>query len=145
MRPSKHILIVDDEARVLFILSQALKTLDDGLEIAAAHTGRQALAELDEQRFDLLITDLKMPGMGGIELTEAVRSRNEDITVIWVTAYGCYQVRSESQRLDVYRCLDKPLSIGKLRQVALQALEDGLQGHSVGAGVGSGFRHSRDS
>ena len=119
----KRILIVDDEHKVLFIMRTALKLLDRELEIEVAHNGQEALQEIEDRFFDLIITDLKMPGISGIRLTEAIRSLSPDSTVVWITAYGCYRVYGDSRRLGVYRCLDKPVKIGQLRQVTLDALE----------------------
>jgi DNA-binding NtrC family response regulator len=119
---SKRILIVDDEARVLFIMSTALRKLDANLQVETANNGRQAVQEISQQHYDLIITDLRMPDMSGVELTETIRALNPDTTVIWITAYGCYRARDESIRLSVYRCLDKPLEIGELRHVTLEAL-----------------------
>jgi DNA-binding NtrC family response regulator len=119
---SKRILIVDDEAQVLYIMSTALRMLDANLDVVIAHSGRQALKEIGDGPFDLIITDLKMPGVGGLELTEAVRSRAPGTAVVWITAYGCYHVHDDSRRLGVFRCLDKPVSISRIRQVALEAL-----------------------
>jgi DNA-binding NtrC family response regulator len=119
---SKRILIVDDEAQVLYIMSTALRMLHANLDIVVAHSGRQALNEIADRCFDLIITDLKRPGVSGLELTEAVRSLDPGTAVVWMTAHGCYRVRDDSRRLGVYRCLDKPVDIGRIRQVTLEAL-----------------------
>jgi DNA-binding NtrC family response regulator len=119
---TKRILVADDEDTVLFILSAALKLMPNDIEVTEASSGRQALERLAAQRFDLVITDLWMPGVNGIELTEAVRQLYPRMPVVWITARGCYRVHDQSERLQVYRCLDKPLRIGQLRKVAGQAL-----------------------
>lgn len=118
----RRILIVDDEARVLLILAEALKRLGNGYEIVTASGGAEALAAARQQSFDLLITDLKMSGMGGTELTRSVRELCPDTAVIWITAYGCHNVAREFADLGVYCCLDKPLEIGVIRQAARDAL-----------------------
>lgn len=118
----RRILIVDDEARVLLILAEALKRLGNGYEIVTASGGAEALAAARQQSFDLLITDLKMSGMGGTELTRSVRELCPDTAVIWITAYGCHNVATEFADLGVDCCLDKPLEIGVIRQAARDAL-----------------------
>lgn len=123
MRLRKHILIVDDDERVLFVLRQALMKLSDGYEIATAHDGHQALEQIREKPCDLLITDLRMPHVGGVELTEAIRGLNSDAVVIWITAYGSHEVREQAAQLSVYECLEKPLKIAEIRRVVRQALE----------------------
>ncbi|MCL7452105.1 MAG: response regulator [Anaerolineae bacterium] len=122
MAQSKRILVVDDETRVLFILGAALKSMPSGIEVTEASNGRQALERLATEHFDLIITDLFMPEVDGIELTEAVRQLDPNVPVVWITARGCYRVHDQSERLQVYRCLDKPLRVGQIRQIARQAL-----------------------
>ena len=118
----KHILVVDDDERVLFVLRRTLMRLGNGHEIVTARSGREALAKISARPLDLVITDLRMPGMDGVELTEKIRALNSDTVVIWITAYGCHQVKAEAARLSVYRCLEKPLKVTEIRQVAQEAL-----------------------
>ena len=123
MSACKHILIVDDDERVLFVLHRALMRLGAGYEVRTAESGREALSEARVTPFDLLITDLRMADMGGIELTEAIKALNPKTVVIWVTAYGCHRVANEAAQLSVYKCLDKPLRVAKIRRVVREALE----------------------
>ncbi len=122
MGAEKRILIVDDEDRVLFILSTALRRLKNGFIVVTAKDGRNALEKAKRSPFDLLVTDLRMPGMDGIELTKAIRKIHPDIAVLWITAYGSHIVRAQCQELEIYRCLDKPLEIGDFRQIVREAL-----------------------
>jgi DNA-binding NtrC family response regulator len=125
MSALKRILVVDDEESVLFVLYNGLLRLDDGydVEVDTARDGREALEKLRETPFDLMITDLRFPGMDGIELTEAARELDPDIAVIWVTAYDCHKTSRDAERLGVYRCLDKPLEIDEIRSIAREALD----------------------
>jgi DNA-binding NtrC family response regulator len=123
VKKPKRILIVDDEARVLFVLSTAIQMLDGNFEVATARSGREAVNKIKKDPFDLIITDVKMPDIDGVQLTELVRSVDPGVVVVWITAYGCYKIRAASTRLDVFRCLEKPLRIGQIRQVALEALQ----------------------
>jgi DNA-binding NtrC family response regulator len=120
---TKRILIVDDEDRVLFVLQQTLLSLRHGYEIVSAQSGMEALDQVKETPFDLLITDLRMPDMDGIRLTEAARRLDSDMAVIWITAYDCHRASADAERLSVFRCLDKPLEIGEIRRTVLEALE----------------------
>ena len=122
---SEHrILVVDDDERVLFVLRRALLAFQNGYEIVTAPDGRQALNKAEEIPFDLLITDLKMSGMDGIALTQAIRGLNSGTVVVWITAYGCAQVSDEATRLSVYECLEKPLRIDEIRRVVQEALKN---------------------
>jgi DNA-binding NtrC family response regulator len=119
-----RILVVDDDERVLFVLRRALLAFQNGYEIVTAQDGHKALDRVKEIPFDLLITDLKMPGVDGIALTQAIRDLNSGTVVVWITAYGCAQVSNEATRLSVYECLEKPLRIDKIRRVVREALEN---------------------
>jgi DNA-binding NtrC family response regulator len=121
----KRILIVDDEARVCFILGRALQAMNEGLAIQTAQTAHQALTKFKEDDFDLLITDVRLQGISGVELTEAVQALNRETAVIWITGFGCHRVHDEGKRLGVHRCLDKPIQIGLFRQVTREVLEEG--------------------
>jgi len=120
---NKRILIADDEARVLMILRDALQKLGKGVEIVTVSSGSEAIRKSKERAFDLLISDLRMPGIDGVELTRAIKASNPDAAVIWITAYGCHLVTAEAEDLGVYACLDKPLEIQQIRKVVREALE----------------------
>jgi len=119
----RRILVVDDEARVLLILAEALKRLGNGYEIVTSASGADALEKARQKAFDLVITDLKMSNMGGQELTRNIKELSPDTAVIWITAYGCHNVSREFAALGVYCCLDKPLEIGVIRRAAVDALK----------------------
>lgn len=120
---SKRILVVDDEASVLFILSVTLKALSGVAEVAMASNGHEALKQIEQGSFDLVITDINMPDINGIELTKEARLLSPSLQVVWITGYGNSHIREEGRRLGVYQCLDKPVRISELRKVALEALE----------------------
>jgi DNA-binding NtrC family response regulator len=127
------ILIVDDEEGVLFVLRRALKRVDDGTLIVTAQSAQLALETVKQDPIDLLITDLIMPDLDGVELTERVRSLAPEAAVIWITAYGCQPFKAEAERLGVYSCVEKPLEIHHLRQLVREAL--GERGNEKSAGV----------
>jgi DNA-binding NtrC family response regulator len=123
MSVRKRILIVDDDERVLLVLHDALARAEDGYEVVTSRSGREALHKFGEQPFDLVITDLRMPDMDGVELTRAIRALDPGAAVIWITAYGSHEVRDELARLAVCDCLDKPLEIAEIRQAVRDALQ----------------------
>jgi DNA-binding NtrC family response regulator len=116
---------VDDDERVLFVLRHALMKSSNGTEIVTARSGYEALDKAREMSFDLLITDLRMPEMSGIELTETFKSLHPDTVVIWITAFGCHRVADEAPRLGVSLCLDKPLELPQIRGAVREALDAG--------------------
>ena len=121
----QRILVVDDDEQVLLVFHDALVRLGCEFEIVTASNGRAALEKTRETSFDLIITDLRMPHMDGIELTEAIRAVDLEVVVIWMTAYGCHRLSDEAARLAIYGCLDKPVEIGEIRETVLQALRGG--------------------
>jgi two-component system response regulator HydG len=120
---TKRILIVDDEERILFVLSSVLNKVENSLEITTVSNGKQAIEKTRGVPFDLVITDLIMPRMDGVELTRRIRALNPGVAVIWMTAYGSQRFAAEAEELAVYRCLDKPLEIQEFRQAVQAALE----------------------
>lgn len=131
----RAILIVDDEKRVLFVLRNALMKLEDGFEVLTAATAEEGLGKAKDVAFDLIITDLIMPDMDGIEFTERIREMNDSPVVVWMTAYGCPSFQEDAARLGVYCCIEKPLEIGEFRQVARQALAGRRQRHDGGSEI----------
>jgi DNA-binding NtrC family response regulator len=125
MGAGKRILVVDDEEHVLFTLRHTLARLGDEHEIVTSSSGHDALTQAQDGPFDLVLTDLRMPEVDGVALTEAIRVRQPGAIVIWMTGYGGPAVSAEAQRLGVYRCLDKPLEVSEIRSVVRQALEAG--------------------
>jgi DNA-binding NtrC family response regulator len=122
MTPEKRILVVDDDETVLFVFHDTLKRLGEEYQIVTAASGIEALKAFQERPFDLVITDLSMPDLGGVELTEAVKTLAPDTVVVWITAYGCHNVYSEAVQLGVYLCRDKPLEVDEILRIARDAL-----------------------
>lgn len=130
MNKPTRILIADDDPAVLFVVQAALDRVKDGYDIMTARNGSEALRLLENDPFALVITDVRMPGVDGVTLVEAIRSKKTPTAVIWMTAYGCDRLRDVGERLGVYRCLNKPLRIDAIRQTALEALHDLDNKHS---------------
>ncbi len=108
MRGDVHILIVDDEAVMRDSLSAWL--MEDGYEVEAVGDGAQALQRVREERWDVLLVDLKMPGMDGIEVLEKVKGYNEEIPVIIMTAYATVDSAVEAMKKGAYDYIVKPFN-----------------------------------
>ena len=119
----KRILIVDDEATLVFFLKQGLQEADLSCRVDIAPSGEEALTKLTYNRYDLLITDLKMPGISGFTLVEVARSLHPDIKVILMTAYGSREVQNEAKSLQVDGYLTKPFPTADLQDMAANVLE----------------------
>ena len=80
------LLIVDDELHVRESLGHWFT--EDGYEVSTASSGKEALAVLGRQHFDVVITDIKMPGMDGIELQRRIHQTDPDVAILVITAYA---------------------------------------------------------
>jgi two-component system response regulator FlrC len=117
-----RILIADDEAGIREFVADAL-ALDDH-HVTAAPDGAQAAKLCDERGFDLVITDLRMPGLDGLSLLRKLRAEQPEVEVIVLTAHGTVDTAVEAMKLGAFEYLQKPLSgPDELRLVAARALE----------------------
>jgi YesN/AraC family two-component response regulator len=113
----KRILIVDDESTLVFFLKQGLQESGIQCLVDDASSGEEALTKLTYNRYDVLITDLKMPGINGFTLLEVARSLHADIRVILMTAFGSPEVLAEASRLKVDGYLTKPFPTAQLQDI----------------------------
>ncbi len=102
----ENILIVDDEKNYTLILSAVLD--EEGFGTLTANSGAQALEILRESDVDLVLTDMKMPGMDGIELLENIREKDPDLPVIMMTAYGTVEKAVDAMQKGAYTYILKP-------------------------------------
>lgn len=114
------ILVVDDEASIRLSLEESLKKA--GYKTASAETGADALVLVKSDNFDLVITDLKMPGVTGLELLEALRNQSNETPVIMMTAYGDVSTAVEAMRLGAYNFIQKPFKLSEMRLQVAAAL-----------------------
>ena len=94
---AKSILIVDDEVDMLQLLKRSLEPELD-CRITMAHSGQQALEQLTEQPYDLILADIKMPGMDGLTLLERIKRDHPDQTVVMMTAFGSVDIAVQAVR-----------------------------------------------
>jgi YesN/AraC family two-component response regulator len=118
----KRILIVDDEPTLVFFLKQGLQELQLPYLVDGASSGEEALTKLTYNGYDLLVTDLKMPGISGFTLVEVARSLHPNISVILMTAFGSREVQDESEQLKVNGYLIKPFPTAQLQEMIKEIL-----------------------
>jgi two-component system NtrC family response regulator len=106
------ILIVDDEKNYLLVLSAVLE--EEGYEVLTAQSGPDALETLKSSDIDLVLTDMKMPGMDGIELLERVKAHDADLPVIMMTAHGTVDKAVEAMQKGAYSYILKPFDNERL-------------------------------
>ncbi|HEX9438805.1 MAG TPA: response regulator transcription factor [Roseiflexaceae bacterium] len=105
MSQAARILIVDDESSIRLTLGALLQRA--GYEITAAENGMEAVALLERQSFDLMLVDLKMPGMDGMEVVAAARQRQQDIAIIVLTGHGSLDTAVEGLHQGIFDYLLK--------------------------------------
>ncbi len=120
-------MIVDDEPTLVFFLKQGLQESDLVCRVDNASSSQEALSKLTLDRYDLLITDLRMPGISGLTLIEVARSLYPNIYVILMTAYGSREVEEKASLLKVDAYLTKPFPTANLRDVVANLLTNGSQ------------------
>ncbi len=116
-----RILVVDDELNIRTALAKILEKA--GHEVLAAESGDQALGRLHETTFDVVLTDLKMVGTGGMDVLRAVKQGQPEAEVILLTAYGTIDSAVEAIKIGAYDYLTKPTDPERLVHVVAKALE----------------------
>ncbi len=122
-----RILIVDDEATIRASLQESLAA--DGHEVDTAESGEEALARTHGTDYDLVITDLRLPGVSGLEIMQALRNQGNATPVIMMTAYGDVDSAIEAMKLGAYDYVKKPFKLGEMKKqvkAALRATPDRL-------------------
>ncbi len=131
-----HVLVVDDDTDLLRLLSLRLEAA--GYRVSAAESGEEALGRVSVDRPDLVVTDLRMGGMDGMALYDALREENPSLPVIILTAHGSIPDAVEATRRGVFGFLTKPFDGRALLEEVSRALS--LSGASVSASADSSWR-----
>ncbi len=101
-----RILVVDDEANVRLLLAGEIS--DRGHEVAAVSDSAEAMEEMGQDNFDVVLTDIRMPGMDGLGLTEWIERTRPDTKVIVMTAFASLEIAAAAVRLGAFDFLMKP-------------------------------------
>ncbi|KIN37567.1 hypothetical protein B4073_3687 [Bacillus subtilis] len=117
---SEKILIVDDQYGIRILLNEVFNK--EGYQTFQAANGLQALAIVTKERPDLVLLDMKIPGMDGIEILKRMKVIDENIRVIIMTAYGELDMIQESKELGVLTHFAKPFDIDEIRDAVKKYL-----------------------
>ncbi|WP_225071301.1 response regulator [Desulfuromonas sp. CSMB_57] len=114
------ILVIDDEKNILFTVRQTLEA--DGYEVSTATTGEAGLRMAAEANFDLVLLDLKLPGIDGVEVLRQLEQRPRRSQVIVISAYGTVTNAVEVMKLGALDFIEKPFAPRELREAVLKVL-----------------------
>jgi len=133
---SKRILVVDDETTIRSSLAEALAA--EGHQVDAAASGEEALAMCRAAPYDLVVSDLKLPGASGLEVLQALRHQGAETPFIMMTAYGDVDTAVAAMRAGAYDFMQKPFKLGAIKQqvrAALRATEGDASRRAEPAGA----------
>ena len=119
--PEARILVVDDERNVLITLQAILQ--EEGYRVDKASDGAEAIDSIHDRHYDLVLTDLKMPGVDGLGLLAEVQKCSPGTVTIMMTGYGSVDSAIEAVHLGAYEYLLKPMEVPELKQAVRRSLE----------------------
>ena len=116
-----HILLIDDEPIALSNLSHVLER--EGYTVTACKDGESGLAEMQGTEFDLVLTDLRMPGIDGMDVLRHIRESTPEVPVIMITGHATLDSAVDAMKAGAYHYIAKPFRLDEARQVVRSALE----------------------
>lgn len=121
MLDKAQILVVDDDLIAAELLAEVLAK--EGYRVEVTTSGSEAIRIAEKGPLDLVITDIKMPEIGGLQVVSALRKRRPDITLIVITAFGSFQTAVEAIQNGAYDYISKPFKIEEMKVIVRRALE----------------------
>jgi DNA-binding NtrC family response regulator len=118
------VLLVDDEVDFLEAMAERLKTR--GLKVSTATSGEDAITHVDKEEYDLIILDLSMPGIDGLETLKRIKTRQPDAEIIILTGQGSIRTSIEAMKLGAEDFLQKPVDISELMDKIIEAKDKRL-------------------
>lgn len=118
------ILIIDDQPGIRQLLSEILK--EEGYSIYNAINGMEGISKIEEVKPDVILLDMKMPGMDGIEVLSELKQLNINTKVIMMTAYGELDPINEARHLGAYGYISKPFDVLELCQTIRNVVNESM-------------------
>lgn len=119
---NNRILLVDDEETIRYVLKEAL--VSEGYKVEVARDAFQAMERFKMSPYDLIITDIKMHGMDGIQLIREIKRSGSDLKIVIITAYGSLETIKEAAKLGVAEIISKPFKIREIKDVIVRMLNN---------------------
>lgn len=123
---SFRVLLVDDEKEFVSTLAERLEIR--GLSVSVAFDGQEAMRILDNEAFDVIVLDVRMPGLSGLEILKRIRTQKPEIPVILLTGHSATRDGIEGMRLGAFDYLMKPVDIDRL----MEKMQEAAMGKSSG-------------
>jgi len=120
----KRVLIVDDEEDLTWSISKHLSKDKDKYDLAAVNSATAALDVLSQVPVELVVSDIRMPEMSGLDLLMEIRKNYPETKVIIMTAYGSSEIQQEANERGCFKYIEKPFELHELRQLVLDGIED---------------------
>ncbi|MGF1489926.1 MAG: sigma-54-dependent transcriptional regulator [Prochloraceae cyanobacterium] len=120
MMSKGKILVVDDEKNIRITVAQALENV--GYYVHTAYDGKDAMIQLEEDEYDLIITDYKMPGMNGMKLLKKATEMYPEIKIAMITAHGSVENAVEAMKIGAVDFLQKPFTPREIRDLVYNIL-----------------------
>ena len=118
----KKVLIVDDEETLTWSMAKSLSKDKDKYEVMIANNGREALQLLKTSRIDLVISDIRMPDINGLDLLVMIKKEYPETKVIIMTAYGSSDVQKEANQRGSLFYIEKPFEISDIRKIIIDLI-----------------------
>lgn len=125
-----RLLVVEDRDSLRRMLERALA--GEGYRVVAVASGEEGIERLSAEEFDLVLTDLKLPGASGLDVLEAARERRPGVPVVLLTGYGSVPTAVEAMRGGAYHFLEKPVEIDDLTRLVAEAIGETGDGELPG-------------
>jgi len=109
----KRILVVEDDEEMRSLLKDFFE--EDGFEIDSVSNGSEAFRRIAREPFDLIITDIRMPGLTGLDILPGIKKLQPEVSIIVITAFGSEEVRRKALERGATAYLEKPILFNKLR------------------------------
>jgi len=120
IKQKKRILVVEDDEGMRFLLRDFFE--EEGFEVETAEDGSKVVSKLIQKFFDLVITDIRMPGLSGLEILSTLKQIQPGITVVVITAFGSKDVRNRTLARGADAYLEKPIQLEKLKSLVNQLI-----------------------
>jgi CheY-like chemotaxis protein len=118
----KKVLIVDDEETLTWSMAKSLSKDRDKYEVLIANNGKEALEHLTKDRVDIVISDIRMPDINGLDLLVRIKREYPETRVIIMTAYGSSDVQKEANRRGTVYYIEKPFEISDIRKIIINLI-----------------------